>query len=139
MQERWTGSPDRECLGSVSESMSGKVAEMKEKAQDVKDQVAEVSRRTAAKVDALREPAARGLENTADRLRGGIDAGITSVSRAASTTADKLQATADYIRRNDVRAMMGDVEDVARRHPGPALAVAAVAGFLVGRALSRPS
>jgi ElaB/YqjD/DUF883 family membrane-anchored ribosome-binding protein len=136
MQERWTSGPAQE--GSdVSESVSGKVADFREKAQEMKEQVADATRRTVAKVDAQREPAARALETTADRRRGGRDAGISSLSRAASTTADKLQATADYIRENDVRAMMADIENVVRRHPGPALAAAAVAGFLVGRALSR--
>jgi ElaB/YqjD/DUF883 family membrane-anchored ribosome-binding protein len=137
MRERWTGSPAQGRSEDVSESISGKVADIKERAQDMKEQIANATRRAATKVDAQREPAARALENTADRLRGGIDAGISKVSRAVSTTADKLQATGDYIRQNDVWAMMDDVKDMARRHPGPALVAAAVAGFLVGRAFSR--
>jgi ElaB/YqjD/DUF883 family membrane-anchored ribosome-binding protein len=134
MQERWTG---QEGVRDVAETVGAKVADIKEKAQDMKEQVIDATRRTAAKIDAQREPAARALENTADRMRSGVETGISSVSRAASTTADKLHATADYIRQNDVRAMVDDIEDVVRRHPGPALAAAAVAGFLVGRTLSR--
>ena len=103
----------------------------------MKEHDTDARRLATAKIDAQREPAARALDNTAGRLRERSADLTSATSRAAEVTADKLQATAHYLRENDVRAMMDDVEDVVRQHPGPALAAAAVVGFLVGRALRR--
>jgi hypothetical protein len=55
----------------------------------------------------------------------------------AHGTADKLQTAADYIRETDLKAMREDVKDVVKRYPGPALAAAAVLGFIVARGFRR--
>jgi len=54
----------------------------------------------------------------------------------AHAAADKLGATAEYVRAHDVGSMTADLERIVRRNPGPALLTAAVVGFLVGRAMS---
>jgi ElaB/YqjD/DUF883 family membrane-anchored ribosome-binding protein len=120
----------------LRDQAAAKIAEAKDKAHDVNERVADAGRKATDKVDAQRGPAASTLENAAERLRERGDKGNSATARAARTSADKLQATAEYIRENDVRAMADDVEDVVRRHPVPALAAAAVAGFLIGKALS---
>ena len=55
---------------------------------------------------------------------------MASVSHRA---ADKIQATADYIRQNDLKAMTDDVTGLVRRYPAQSLAAALVAGFVLAR------
>jgi ElaB/YqjD/DUF883 family membrane-anchored ribosome-binding protein len=112
---------------------AGTAARMKEevasKANEAKDKIADFGRKAADRIDAQREPVADSLNKTASALheQGDNAAGI------AHRTADKLEATADYVREHDLKAMMTDVQDLARRYPGQSLAVAAAVGFLVGR------
>jgi ElaB/YqjD/DUF883 family membrane-anchored ribosome-binding protein len=75
--------------------------------------------------------AAAGLHRAADRSRG------ARMSRFTHAAADKLGATANYVRDHEFRQMVGDVEKYAKANPGKALAVAAIAGFLAGVAIRR--
>jgi len=104
----------------------------------VKDKVASVGRAAAEKIDSNRQSAASGLENAASTLHEKADGlpGGEKVSELAHTAADKLGATAEYVREHDVSGMAADLERLVRRNPGPALLSAAVIGFLVGRAMS---
>jgi ElaB/YqjD/DUF883 family membrane-anchored ribosome-binding protein len=102
-----------------------------EKAAQAKDAVTDFGRRTVETIDAQRGPAAVTLDQTASALHQQAD----KVAGVAHATADKLQATADYVRRNDMKAMAKDVEDLVRRYPGQALAAAAAVGFLVARVM----
>ncbi len=104
-----------------------------EKANEAKDRVAEFGRKAVDKIDAQRGSAAGALDQTASALHQNSDKAATVAHRAA----DKIQATADYIRENDIKAMMDDVGGLVKRYPGQSLAAAAVAGFLVARALRR--
>ena len=63
--------------------------------------------------------------------------GGETVRNFARAAADRLNSGADYVRSHDAKRMMADVEAFVKSNPGPALVVAAVFGFLVGRALSR--
>ena len=103
-----------------------------------KDKVASVGRAAGEKIDANRQVAASGLENAASTLHENADSlpGGEKVSEMAHAAADKLGATADYVRQHDVSGMAADLERVVRKNPGPALLTAAVIGFLVGRAMS---
>jgi len=104
----------------------------------VKDKVANAGRAAADKIDANRQGAASGLESAANTLHQKADSlpGGEKVSNLAHAAADKLGATADYVRRHDVSSMTSDLERIVRRNPGPALLTAVIAGFLVGRAMS---
>jgi ElaB/YqjD/DUF883 family membrane-anchored ribosome-binding protein len=82
----------------------------------------------------------------ADRLEGVASAvqervrelpGGQRVKELASAAADRLSTTADYMRTHDAKRMMADMETVVKNNPGPALLVAAVFGFVLGRALTR--
>lgn len=76
--------------------------------------------------------AASTLHEKADRLPGG-----EKVARAAHSTADVLERTAQYLEDQDWRAMLADLRQVAKRHPGATLITAAALGFLLARSLSR--
>ena len=78
------------------------------------------------------ETAANSLHDRAESLPGG-----DKIVRAAETAAVAMDTAADYVRNQDMRAMMSDVRQIIRRHPGATLAIAAGLGFLLVRVLSR--
>jgi ElaB/YqjD/DUF883 family membrane-anchored ribosome-binding protein len=116
---------NRGVVDSVTDKVSGV-------ASQVKDKVSDFGRTAAAKIDESRDGAASGLESAASTLHEKAD----SVHGIAHATADKLTATAEYVRGHDVSHMMADVEELVRRNAGPSLVAAAAIGFLVGKAFS---
>jgi ElaB/YqjD/DUF883 family membrane-anchored ribosome-binding protein len=93
----------------------------------------------AEKIDQKRSGAAGGLDSAASALHEKADRlpGGESVKSAAHTAADALSSTADYVRENDLKSMLADVQKIVKNNPGPALLTAAALGFLVARSLSR--
>jgi len=93
----------------------------------------------ADKVDETRSAAAGGLDSAASALHQNAERlpGGDSVKSAAHTAADALSSTADYVRENDLKGMLADVQKIVKNNPGPALLTAAVLGFLVARTFSR--
>jgi len=73
-----------------------------------------------------RESASRLLDALAQKLR---------VKRAAENAAYRVQRAAHYVQSISVKDMAAGMERWVRQSPGRSLAIAAVAGFLVGRAL----
>jgi ElaB/YqjD/DUF883 family membrane-anchored ribosome-binding protein len=104
-----------------------------------KGKAAEMGQKVADTIDQNRGTAAGGLESAASALRGKADTlpGGEKVANAAHATADAVGVAADYVRDNDVKAMMGDVQKLVKNNPGPALLIAAALGFLVARTFSR--
>ncbi len=92
-----------------------------------------------AGLDAKRERAAGALESGAAFLhdKAGALPGGARAAHWAHKAADKMESTAAYLREHGMRDLLADAEDLARKHPARSLAVAAVAGFLAGRALRR--
>ena len=138
--------PPSETPYGQPEGGAGTAARMKlsEKAAEVKEKVADFGRKTADNLDESRKSAAGALDLTAAKLHSGGEqfSGIAhtaadQISGVAHGTADKLQAAADYIRATDLKGMGEDLKDIVKRYPGPALAAAAVLGFLVARGFRR--
>lgn len=102
-----------------------------ETASQMKETVSNFGRAATEKIDQSRGAAASGLDSTASALHDGSE----KVTGLAHATADKLSSTADYLRNNDVKRMMTDVEELVKKNPGPSLIVAGVIGFLLGRSL----
>jgi hypothetical protein len=100
---------------------------------------AEIGHRAAAALDEKRESVARGFDAAASSLHARAEnlPGGEKVARAARSTADAMERTADYVRDQDVEAMLSDVGQVVKRHPGAVLLAAAAIGFLLARSLSR--
>jgi hypothetical protein len=69
---------------------------------------------------------------SADRLRGD-----ERIKRSARSAADALSATADYVRKTDLKSMMAEAQRIVKNNPGPALLTAVVLGFLVARTFLR--
>src|SRR6478609_2054649 len=101
--------------------------------------VTDAARDAAKRIDDSRSTAADGLDTAASALheRAANLPGGETVRNVARATADRLGSSAEYVRTHDAQRMMADVESFVKSNPGPALAVAAAFGFLLGRALSR--
>ena len=104
-----------------------------------KGKAAEMGQKVADKFDENRGAAASGLDSAASTLHEKADTlpGGERVSNAAHATANAVEAAADYVRENDLRTMMTDVQTLVRNNPGPALLTAAALGFLLARTFSR--
>jgi ElaB/YqjD/DUF883 family membrane-anchored ribosome-binding protein len=90
-------------------------------------------------INESRGAAAEGLDRAGSALHEKADSlpGGEKVANAAHTTADALGSTADYLRKNDSKGMMQDVQKLVKNNPGPALLTAAMLGFLLARIFSR--
>jgi hypothetical protein len=122
-----------ELTASGSTGTAARMKQISETAADVKGKVTDFGRKAADRIDNSRESAAVTLEKTATSIHAGGD----KLSGVAHSAADKVQATADYVRRTDLKGMAEDVQGIVKRYPGPALAAAAILGFLVARGLRR--
>jgi ElaB/YqjD/DUF883 family membrane-anchored ribosome-binding protein len=73
-----------------------------------------------------RASAVRLLENLAQKI---------GASRAVKTAADSFEKAAQYVQAKSVKDLAAGIDRAVRRRPASSIAVAVVAGFLVGRAL----
>jgi ElaB/YqjD/DUF883 family membrane-anchored ribosome-binding protein len=113
--------------------------ELADRASEAKDSMSDLARTATQTIDEGRSMAADRLESAASAVqeRVGELPGAQRVKDFASGAADHLSTTADYVRSHDAKRMMADLETVAKNNPGPALLVAAVFGFMLGRSLTR--
>lgn len=82
------------------------------------------------------DQAATGVETVADSIRrvsADMETEQPQIAEFASTAADQAEALAGYLRENDVRQIIGNVEDFARRQPLLFLGGAFVLGIAASR------
>jgi ElaB/YqjD/DUF883 family membrane-anchored ribosome-binding protein len=103
----------------------------------VKDTAADFGRSAVDNIDRNLKNAASALESTASTLRSKLPAEGGKMSGVAQTAADKLDATAQYLKTHDSHDLMVGVESWARRNPGAALGGALAVGFFIGMSLNR--
>lgn len=127
---------ERESAADVSTG-SGTAARMKksiaDRAQDAKESLNELGRKTTDRMESSRESTAKALAWTATSLHSRTD----KVSQLAHSAAERIQGTADYLRERDVERIMEDVRGLVKKYPGRSLAAAAILGFLIARGLRR--
>jgi ElaB/YqjD/DUF883 family membrane-anchored ribosome-binding protein len=104
----------------------------------VKDKAADLGQTAVDTLDGQRGTAASGLSSAAETIHARADQlpGGDTMSGLAHSAADTLTSTADYVRQNDLKDMLADVEQLVKKNPGPSLVAAAFVGFLVGRAFT---
>ena len=83
------------------------------------------------------DSASERLHARAERMQGDRLKHDGVLAGAAEKTASALGSTASFVREFDTREVIDDAAALTKRHPGIALAAAAVLGFFVGRALTR--
>lgn len=125
--------------GSLSDMTETAAQRVTQATQDTRAAASDMARAAGARVEEGRIGAANQLEGAASAVRQRADElpGGPRVQQFAHRAADSLTHTADYLRTADSRRVRGDVETLVRDNPGPALLVAGVFGFLLGRALTR--
>lgn len=98
-----------------------------------------IGRKIADKIDDQREAVAHGIDSAASSLHAKADnlPGGEKVARAAHSTAEAMGRSADYVRDQNVEAMLGDVRQAVKRHPAATLITAAAVGFLLARVFSK--
>lgn len=113
--------------------------DMTERVRNTAASMTDVAHNAAVTLDDSRSTAADGLDAAASALhdRAADLPGGETVRNVARAAAGRLGSSADYVRTHDAKRMMADVESFVKSNPGPALAIAASFGFLLGRALSR--
>ena len=79
-----------------------------------------------AEVDRSRESAARLLDTLAQKI---------GANRAVRTAATSVQRAAHYVQAHSLKDVATGLEQAVRSQPAASLAIAAVAGFLIGRAV----
>jgi ElaB/YqjD/DUF883 family membrane-anchored ribosome-binding protein len=130
-QPHWN--PENRAAAASSSSATAVRMKLADKAADMKDRVTDFGRKAVDKLDDSRETAAGALDATASTLHTRGD----QISGAAHSAANKIHATANYVRETNVKGMVDDIEDILKRYPAQTLAAAAFLGFLVGRAFRR--
>jgi hypothetical protein len=118
------GSGVSSAAARIKDQISGTVANAKEK-------VVDAGRKAADKIDESRGSAAEALSGTASSLHSGGD----QLSGAVHSAADKIQDTAGYLRRTNLKAMGDDALGLVRNYPGQCLTAAVVLGFVAAFAL----
>ena len=124
-------------FGADLSTGGGTAARMKknltDKAQDAKEGLTDLGRKTAGRIDGSRESTANALAWTATSLHSRTD----KMSHLAHSAADKIQGGANYLRERDVERIVEDVRGLVKKYPGRSLAAAAIFGFLLARGLQR--
>ncbi|PWU01064.1 MAG: hypothetical protein C5B51_23780 [Terriglobia bacterium] len=138
MPKRSASLEDPDMMGDQSEESTVERVKsaVSDTAENAKSKVEVLGRTVQGKIDENREPAAQKLQDVASTLHQKADSlpGGEKVASLAHGAADKVQATAEYIREHDVQDMAAGVENFVRRHPGQSLVAAVAIGFLLGRA-----
>jgi vacuolar-type H+-ATPase subunit H len=137
------GLPDGQARGQSG----GTAEEARMRAREMAD---EVEQRARAKGEEIRERVEQKGEEQKDRAAGTADA-LAEAIRAAGTTlrdrheerlgqftdefADQVERFSGYLRDNDMRGLMHNLEDMARRNPTTFLGSTLAAGLMAGRFL----
>ncbi|HMJ08228.1 MAG TPA: hypothetical protein VK468_04440 [Pyrinomonadaceae bacterium] len=107
-----------------------------------------VTDKAAATIDERKSTLSDGLTSVAETIRQAGDkltgpetkSGITeTAAKYTDTAAQKLEQAANYFEQKDVRQMVRDAEDYARRNPAVFIAAAFGAGVLIARFLKAGS
>ena len=133
MTDQSTTTLDSPASGESTHPLAETGREAGERAGHLVERSAEIGFQQA---DRGLDQAVDGIETVADSIRrvsADMETEQPQMAELASTAADQAEAVARYLRDTDVRQLIGNVEDFARRQPLVFLGGA----FLVGVAASR--
>ncbi len=107
--------------------------------QTTKDKLSDLAQSAAERLERGRVNTAETLESAANAVRtkgGEAGAAITDLS---SKTATNLDTSARYVRNANFGQVWADMGALARQHPGAIAVGAIVAGYCMGRMMTRRS
>jgi methyl-accepting chemotaxis protein len=119
-----------------------------DRARDTVSQVAEQAREGAATVTEKAKEAGSTVVNKADEVAGRVGSGLETAAdtirdnapnsgvlgSAASKVADTLEKSGKYLEEEGLSGLAGDLTELIKRNPIPALLVAVAVGVLIARA-----
>jgi len=119
------------------------------KAKDAAQSAADTARDTASHIGQAASSAASTVGKKAEEWTAGAGNRVESLGetvrhqgphsgmlgRANEAVADTLESAGEYIQDKNLSGMMGDITQLVKRNPIPALLVGLGVGYLVGRAM----
>jgi uncharacterized protein YjbJ (UPF0337 family) len=103
--------------------------------QEVDQRLQEYGRQTAG-IAATVTSAAQDMASTVTETAGTAAAKAQEMAGAAATAVtDAVAGAGTYIQEKDMQALPGDLAELIRRHPVPALLIGLGIGFVLGRSL----
>jgi ElaB/YqjD/DUF883 family membrane-anchored ribosome-binding protein len=124
--------------GETSRTDSGIKGKLSDATGHLKHTAADFGRSAQQNIDRNLQSAAGALENASSALRSKLPADRSGkVANVGYTAAEKIDATARYLRLHDSSEMMRGAESWARQNPGAALGGALAVGLLIGMSLQR--
>jgi len=115
------------------ETSTGEQAE--EVGRATQEKASEVGDRAQEEADARREQAAEGIQSAAEKVRERAEGQGGPAGKLGMQVAEGMDSTAGYLESRSTSEIWADVENYARRHPGPAVAGAVLAGLIIGKLL----
>ena len=109
--------------------------DLSEKLHDTLEQVGELSRTAAKKLEHARHGTADVLKGSAASVRGAGEA----IENIAEKAAGRLETCAKYVRKFDSEHLISGVRQAVRRNPASFIACAAALGLLCGLVMRRTS
>jgi len=90
-----------------------------------------------SKLEQFKNEVARKMRSAASSIRNSSQRGNadSTVSPYAERASSWLETSSDYLSRNDIDQIKGDVRNQIRRNPGRSLLVAGAAGLILGAML----
>jgi hypothetical protein len=133
------GASPRDRVNQAREKAGQALGQARERAGELKATLAD---RLESGADRLRQRSTTGTGGT--MAAAGVDVGTTEVAAQRDPMAqvnDRLatgmKASADWLRNNDLDSVKASLENEVKTNPGRSLLVAAVAGYLLGKAFRR--
>jgi len=117
----------KEAAGTLAEKAKGAATTMADKASDLGHALAETPKQATTAVGT-------GLKNVAESIRE--HAPQSGMLHSASTKiADSLESGGEYVKEKGIPGMAGDVTELIRKNPVPAVLLGICVGFLIARSL----
>jgi len=118
----------------AKETASGVVEKVKDMASTAGSAVGSAATTVGHKADDAVGSVGSGMHSLADKLHDSApESGM--LGKAADCVANTLEAGGRYLEEKKISGMAGDVTDLIRRNPIPALLVGIGLGFLLARTL----
>ena len=115
-------------------TLSEKASEL---SKEAKESMEDMSRSAGRKLDEVRDETGGALHTAAASVRTTGRQGSEAIDNLATSTADRLDATASYIEEHDLSRVYTGLRGYGRRHLAGSMLAAAAIGFLAGSAISR--
>ena len=107
--------------------------------QTAKDKLSDLAHSAGEKFERGRVGTADTLESAATAVRAKGGAAGAAIADLSGKAATNLDTSARFVRNVDLGQVWSDMGAVARRHPGAIAFGAVVAGFCMGRMMTRHS